>query len=82
MAKLKKTILNIEVNDKEFHIEYNGTIMEPQTKEQRKHNERLMRMLVADEDVFNFFYNIIEPVVRFKKREARKAKKDEKDKTR
>ena len=82
MAKLKKTILNIEVNDKEFHIQYNGSIMEPQTKEQRKHNERLMRMLVADEDVFNFFYNIIEPVVRFKKREARKAKKDEKDKTR
>ena len=82
MSRLTKTILNIEVNDKEFHIQYNGSIMEPQTKEQRKHNERLMRMLVADEDVFNFFYNIIEPVVRFKKREARKAKKDEKDKTR
>ena len=82
MSRLKKTILNIEVNDKEFHIQYNGTIMEPQTKEQCKHNERLMRMLVADEDVFNFFYNIIEPVVRFKKREARKAKKCEQGKTR
>ena len=72
MSRLPKTFLKMEVTDSEFHIQYNGSFHEPQTKEQRKHNERLMLALAGNDDLFNFFYNIIMPVVRFKRREARK----------
>ena len=72
MARLPKTILLIEVNDKEYHVKYNGTIGVPETKEQRKHNERLMNALIASDELLTFFYDIVNPVVRFKRREARK----------
>ena len=72
MSKLKKTILHIEVDDKQFEVQYNGSLSEPQTREQHKHNERLMRALLADDKLLTFFYNIIMPVVRCKRREARK----------
>ena len=77
MARFPKTILHIEVNDKEYNIKYNGSITEPETKEQWKHNERLMRMLLASDELLSFFYNIVNPVVRCKRREARKAAKNE-----
>ena len=76
MPKIKKTILHIEVDDKEFDIKYSGSYEIPETKLQMKHDERLIRMLVADEKVFNFFYRIVAPVIRFKKREAKKAAKE------
>ena len=76
MARLPKTILHIEVNDKEYNIKYNGTIKEPQTKEQLKHNERIMNMLLASDELLSFFYNIVHPVVRCKRREACKAAKE------
>lgn len=76
MARFPKTILHIEVNDKEYNVKYNGTIKEPQTKEQLKHNERIMNMLLASDELLSFFYNIVNPVVRCKRREARKAAKE------
>ena len=75
MARLKKTILHFEVNDSEFNIKYNGSLTEPKTKEQRKHNERLMKALLADDVLLTFFYNIVNPVVRCKRREARRVAK-------
>ena len=41
-------------------------------KEERKHNERLMRALLASDELLTFCYNIVMPVVRNKRREARK----------
>ena len=75
MAKIPKTILHIEVNDKEYNVKYTGLISKPETKQQWKHNERLMRALMADDELLTFFYNIVNPVVRCKRREARKAAK-------
>ena len=57
MARIKKTSLTIEVTD---------------SKEERKHNERLMRALLASDELLTFCYNIVMPVVRNKRREARK----------
>ena len=72
MARLKKTIFLLEVNDQEYHVQYNGTLSAPETREQWKHNERLMRALLADDRLLNFLYNIVTPVVRCKRRETKK----------
>ena len=73
MARLKKTTFLLEVNDHEYHVQYNGSLSAPETREQWKHNERLMRALIADDRLLNFLYNIVTPVVRCKRREAKKA---------
>ena len=72
MARLKKTTFLLEVNDQEYHVQYNGTLSAPETCEQWKHNERLMRALLADDRLLNFLYNIVTPVVRCKRRETKK----------
>ena len=72
MPRIKKTSLTIEVTDSEYHVKYTGSLIEPQTKEERKHNERLMRALLASDELLTFCYNIVMPVVRYKRREARK----------
>lgn len=72
MARLKKTTFLLEVNDQEYHVQYNGTLSAPETREQWKHNERLMRALLADDRLLNFLYNIVTPVVRCKRRETKK----------
>ena len=72
----KQTILQIEVNNKEFKIKYSGNIVEESTnKDDIKHDERLMRMLASDKKVFDFFYRIVEPARRFYVREAKKKQK-------
>jgi len=71
-----KTILQIEVTNKNFNIQYSGLIIkEPTEKDDIKHDERLMRMLVSDKKVFDFFFRIVEPARRFYVREAKKKKK-------
>ena len=77
MPRLAKTIFRLEVTDKEYQVRYSGTLSCPETREQRKHNERLMRALIADDNLLTFLYNIVNPVVRYKRREARKAAKNE-----
>ena len=75
MAKIKKTTLFVEVDDKEFKVSYSGTFDKPQTREQRKHNERLIRILISDDELMEFFSNIVNPAVRYRKCKARKARK-------
>ena len=71
-----KTILHIEVTNKDFNIQYSGLIIkEPTEKDDLKHDERLMRMLVSDKKVFDFFYRIVETARRFYVREAKKKQK-------
>lgn len=71
-----KTLLHIEVTNNEFNIKYSGNIVkEPTEKDDLKHDERLMRMLVSDKKVFDFFYRIVEPARRFYVREAKKKQK-------
>ena len=71
-----KTILQIEVTNKDFNIQYSGLIIkEPTEKDDIKHDERLMRMLVSDKKVFDFFFRIVEPSRRFYVREANKKQK-------
>ena len=72
----KVTILNIKVTNKEFNIQYSGSIAEPPTsKDKLKHDERIMRMLVSDRKVFDFFVRLVEPARRYYLREARKKRK-------
>ena len=72
-----KTILHIEVTNNEFNIKYSGNIVkEPTEKDDLKHDERLMRMLVSDKKVFDFFFRIVEPARRFYVREAKKKQKN------
>ena len=75
MPRIAKTIFHMEVDNKEYHVSYNGSLTIPETKVQLKHNERLMRALAADDQLLTFFYNIVMPVVRYKRRQARKQKK-------
>lgn len=75
MPKYKKTIFQLEVTDSEFTVRYTGELTEPQTKEDRKHNLRLMRALIANDTLLTFLYNIVNPVVRYKRREAAKKAK-------
>ena len=61
MPRIKKTSLTIEVTDSEYHVKYTGTLIAAQTKEERKHNERLMRALLASDELLTFCYNIVMP---------------------
>ena len=73
----RKTILQIEVTNKDFNIQYSGNIVEESTnKDDIKHDERLMRMLASEKKVFDFFYRIVEPARRFYVREAKKKQKN------
>lgn len=75
MAKIKKTTLFVEVDDKEFTVSYSGTLAKPHTREELKHNERLIRILISDDTLMEFFYNIVNLAVRYRKNKARKARK-------
>ena len=75
MAKIKKTTLFVEVDDKEFTVSYSGTLAKPHTREELKHNERLIKILMSDDTLMDFFYNIVNPAVRYRKNKARKARK-------
>ena len=69
----RKTILHIEVTSKEYSIQYSGSLIEaPTSKDALKHDERILRMLVADRKAFDFFYRLVEPARRFYIREAKK----------
>ena len=74
----RKTILNIEVTNKEYSLQYSGSLIDqPTSKEAFKHDERILRMLVSDRKVFDFFYRLVEPARRFYVREAKKKLKAE-----
>lgn len=69
----RKTILHIEVINSEYTLQYSGSIAQPPTsKEDFKHDERIMRMLASDRKVFDFFYRLVEPARRFYIREEKK----------
>ena len=68
-----KTQLFITVNNKEYNVRYTGSFDEPEFKSRAfKHDEMLMRMLIADRKLFDFMTRIYMPVARFYKREDRK----------
>ena len=72
----RETILNIKVTNKEYTLQYTGSIAEPPTsKDKLKHDERLMTMLVSDRKVFDFFFRIVEPARRYYQREEKKKRK-------
>jgi len=72
----QKTILNIEVTNKDFNVQYSGSIVEPTaSKEAFKHDERLITMLVSNRKVFDFFFRIVEPARRYYLREEKKKRK-------
>ena len=76
MSKLAKTILQIEVDDKEFQLRYNGPVEfnreDPDFKKKAKHDHRIMKMLLQNDAVFKLFARLYEPVKRFRQREARR----------
>ena len=69
----RKTIIIIEVTNSEYTLQYSGSLIAPTTsKEALKHDERILRMLVADRRIFDFFFRLVEPARRFYIREAKK----------
>ena len=70
---IKKTIFHLEVNSKEYEASYTGTFKFPETKIDRKHDERIMSALMENDDLLYFLYRLVNPVIRYKRREARKA---------
>lgn len=73
----KNTVFFIYTNDKEYYTGYTGTY-EPRTPEEKfAHDKRLMYVLMANENLLNLLYRIIMPVVRCKKREAKKKAKQQ-----
>ena len=74
----RKTILNIEATNKEYSIQYSGSLIEaPTSKDALKHDERIIRMLVSDRKAFDFLFRLVEPARRFYVREAKKKRKEE-----
>ena len=71
----RKTILHLEVDKNEYNCQYTGSFEFSEDKKVRKHDERIIDALLSDEQLFQFFYRIVEPVRRCKMREARKAAK-------
>ena len=77
-----KTQLFIIVNNKEYNVRYTGSFDEPEFKSRAfKHDEMLMRMLIADRKLFDFMTRIYMPVARFYKREDRKKAKEQRQTT-
>lgn len=72
MAK-HKTILLMEITNKEFHIQYTGSFKPSDDKEKFKHDARIMNALASDRDLFDFFYRLVKPVERHYRRQARKS---------
>lgn len=71
----RKTILHLEVDSKQFHVQYTGSFELSDVKAVRKHDERVMDALISDERLFRFFNRLVEPVQRYKRREAKKQAK-------
>lgn len=71
----RKTILHLEVDSKQFSVQYTGSFELSDDKAARKHDERIMDALISDERLFRFFNRLVEPVQRFKRREAKKQAK-------
>ena len=72
MSKIKKTILHVEVDEHDFHIQYTGSIQRKDDQTAFKHDERLIRMLLANDDIFDLFWRVTSPVMRYKRRKERK----------
>lgn len=75
MARLAKTILQLEVDDKEWSLKFNGSINFPENKKELTHDRRIMEALIADERLYNLFFRLVKPVTRYKKREAKRKQK-------
>ena len=74
----RKTILHIEVTNKEYSIQYSGSIAQsPTSKENLKHDKRILQMLFSDRKVFDFFLRLVEPALRFYLREDKKKLKEQ-----
>lgn len=72
MSRIPKTIFHLEVSDRIYNAKYTGSFKFSDDKTSRKHDERLMEVLIADDVLLNFLYGIVMPVVRFKRREAKR----------
>ena len=77
MAKIKKTTLILEVNNKGWRVGYSGLIEYPKVEDKTtfKHDERVIRALISDEELFRLFYRLVDPAYRYYKREAKKKAK-------
>ena len=77
MPRMKKTVLHLEVNEKEWTLKSNLSLDYPQITDKIafKHDERIMRALMSDDKLFRLFYRLVEPVLRCKRRDARRAAK-------
>ena len=68
----RKTILSLEVNNKEWHLQYSGSVEPTDDKAAFKHDARIMDALMSDDKLLDLFYRLVTPVVRYKRREARR----------
>ena len=76
----KKTVLLIEVDDRNYHINYSGGLRPDWSdpvihKRALKHDGRIMSALIACPEAFDRFAYLVHSVERFKRREAKKAAK-------
>ena len=81
MPRIPKTIFHLEVSDRIYDAKYTGSFKFSNDKTARKHDERLMDVLIADDVLLNFLYGIVMPVVRFKRREAKRKAKEQASQT-
>ena len=75
----KKTILSVEVCNRNFHVKYSGglkpdwnNLSEAERKAVLKHDGNIMDVLIACEPLFDRLAGFIHAVERFKRREAKK----------
>jgi hypothetical protein len=75
-----KTVFSIEVTNKNYQIHYSGhfgvkwdELTERERKEVHKHDERIIRALIACPEAFDRLADFVHCIERFKRREAKKA---------
>ena len=82
----QKTILSIEVTNSNYTVRYSGGfkpdwdhLSEAERKIIHRHDDRLIRALLACPDAFNRIAGFVHAIERFKQREAKKQAKQAKD---
>ena len=72
--KHPKTILSLQVNrNSTFVLKYSGKIRPTEENPSIESDAQIMRVLMTDDDAFKLFQRLVVPVIRARRRNARRS---------
>ena len=74
-AAKSNTVFCIMCNKSYYRVFSSGSFEGFSDKEKREHSDRLMMTLVSNREIFDYLYSVVEPVVRYYRRQDKKARK-------